>query len=57
MNEKEIEVNGKIVKVVTKVPREYIEDNNLKIFLDDTVDLGEVVSEISTNEIEGNEEK
>lgn len=57
MNEKEIEVNGKIVKVVTKVPREYIEDNNLKIFLDDTVDLGEVVSEISTNEIECNEEK
>lgn len=52
MEEKEIEVNGKKIKIVTKLPREYIEDNNLKIFLDDTVDLGEVVSEISSINLE-----
>lgn len=57
MEEKEIEVNGEMVNIVTKIPKEYIEDNNLKIFLDDTIDLGEVVSEINTDEIECNEEK
>lgn len=51
MEEKEIEVNGEKVKLVTKLPREYIEDNNLKIFLDDTIDLGEVVSEIKSSEV------
>ena len=56
MEEKEIEVDGKKIKVVIKLPKEYIEDNSLKILLDDTVDLGEVVSEINnfgnkTNEI------
>lgn len=62
MEEKEIEVNGKKIKIVTKVPKEYIEDNNLKVFLDDTIDLEEVVSEIKndninndTNEINVNE--
>lgn len=49
MVEKEIEVNGKKVKIVTELPREYIEDNNLKVFLDDTIDLEEVVSEINAN--------
>lgn len=57
MEEKEIEVNGKIVNLITKLPKEYIEENNLKIFLDDTVDLGEVVSKINADEIESNEEK
>jgi len=52
MEEKEIEVNGKKMKVVTKLPKEYVEDNNLKIFLDDTIDLGEVVSEINANDLE-----
>lgn len=47
MVEKEIEVNNKKVKIVTELPKEYIEDNNLKVFLDDTVDLEEVVSEIN----------
>ena len=36
MEEKEIMVNGKKVKVVTKLPKEYIEDNSLKVLLDDT---------------------
>lgn len=47
MEEKEIEVNGEKVKIVTKLPKEYIEDNNLKVFLDDTIDLGEVVGKIN----------
>ena len=61
MEEKEIEVNGEKIKIVTKLAKEYIEDNNLKVFLDDTIDLEEVVSEInnkkefSTNEIDINE--
>ena len=64
MEEKDIEVNGKKLKVTVSLPKEYIEDNNLKIFLDDTIDLGEVVSEINnseikedTNEIDINEQK
>ena len=61
MEEKEIEVNGEKIKIVTRLPKEYIEDNNLKVFLDDTIDLEEVVSEINsekesnTNEININE--
>lgn len=47
MEEKEIEVNNKKIKIVTKLPKEYIEDNNLKVFLDDTIDLEKVVSEIN----------
>jgi len=55
MEEKEIEVNGKMVNVVTKIPKEYIEDNNLKIYFDDTIDLEEVVSKINADEIKDNE--
>ena len=54
MEEKEIEVNGKKVKIITRLPKEYIEDNNLKIFLDDTIDLGEVVSEIQNDDVQDN---
>lgn len=50
MEEKEIEVNGEKIKIVTKLPKGYIEDNNLKILLDDTVKLDEVVKEINANE-------
>ncbi len=52
MEEKEIEVNGEKVMIVTKLAKEYIEDNNLKVFLDDTIDLEEVVSEINQNKVE-----
>ena len=47
MEEKEMELNGEKVKVVTKLSKEYTEDNSLKIFLDETVDLEEVVCEIN----------
>lgn len=46
MEEKEIEVCGKKIGVVTDLSKEYIEDNSLKILLDDTMDLGEVVSDV-----------
>ncbi len=46
MEDKEIEVNGKKIKVVTKLPNGYIEDNSVKVLLDDTVDLENVISEI-----------
>lgn len=50
MEEKEIEVNGEKIRVALEVPRGYIEDNNLKILLDDTIDLNEVIKEINDNE-------
>ena len=46
MEEKEIEVNGKCLKVAIEVSKGYIEDNNLKVLLDDTIDLSEVVREV-----------
>ena len=49
MEEKEIEVNGKKIKVTIKLPKESIEDNNLKVFLDDTLDLKEVINEINSD--------
>lgn len=50
MEEKEIGVNDIKIKIVTKLPRGYIEDNNLKILLDDTVDLEEIIDAVKTNE-------
>lgn len=50
MEDLEIEVNGNKIKVVTKLPKEYIEDNNLKVFLDDTVDLKDVINQINLEE-------
>lgn len=47
MEEKEIEVNGENVKIVTKLSKEYVDDNNLKILLDDTIDLEDVICEIN----------
>lgn len=52
MEEKEIDVNGEKIKMVYKLSKDYIEDNSLKVFLDDTVDLEEVVSEINNDKIE-----
>ena len=50
MEEKEIGVNDTKIKIVTKLPRGYVEDNNLKILLDDTVDLEELIDAVNTNE-------
>lgn len=46
MEEKEIEVNGKKIKVVVSLPKEFIEDNNLNIFLDDTIELSDLVKKV-----------
>lgn len=50
MEDKEIEVNGKKIKVVTKLPKEYIEDNSLNVFLENTVDLEEIVEMVREND-------
>lgn len=58
MEEKGMELNNAAVNINDELPIGYVEDNNLKLFLDDTIDLGEVVSEVEdtlikeeTNEI------
>lgn len=50
MKEEEIILEGKKIKIITKLPKEMIEDNNLKIELDDTIDLKELQKEIKENE-------
>lgn len=50
MIEEEITLDGKKIKIITKLPKEMIEDNNLKIELDDTIDLKELPKEIKENE-------
>lgn len=50
MKEEEITLEGKKIKIITKLPKEMIEDNNLKIELDDTIDLKELQKEIKENE-------
>lgn len=62
MGEKLIQVDDLIECVSNQMPLGYVEDNNLKVFLDQTIDLREVVSDIQdnlckedTNEIKLNE--
>lgn len=50
MEEVEIEVNGKKIKVVTKLPKEYVEDNGLNMFLEDTMDLEKIIEKVKDNE-------
>lgn len=50
MEKQEIEVNGKKIKVAVKLSKEEIEDNNIKIYLEDTKDLTEVIKEIKKDE-------
>ena len=49
-----MEVSVNKDKIISNVSKEYIEDNNLKIFLDETIDLGEVVSKIESIDVENN---
>lgn len=46
MEEKDKDLNGIAENISDELPIGYVEDNNLKVFLDDTIDLGEVVSEV-----------
>lgn len=50
MEDVEIEVNGKKIKVTTKLPKDFIEDNSLKVFLDDTIDLKDVIEQIESSD-------
>ncbi len=50
MKEEEITLEGKKIKIITKLPKEMIEDNNLEIDLNDTINLEEVQKEIEENE-------
>lgn len=50
MENVEIEVNGKKILVTTKLPKEFIEDNNLNMFLEDTVDLEKVIEKVKDND-------
>lgn len=46
MKEKGIEINGEKIKIALKLPKEEIEDNNIKIYLDDTIDLTKTIKEV-----------
>ena len=46
MKEKEVILNGKEFKIVTRVPKEEIDDNDIKVLLDDTVELSKVIKEV-----------
>lgn len=46
MKEKEIEINSEKIKIALKLPKEEIEDNNIKIYLDDTIDLTKTIKEV-----------
>ncbi len=46
----EIILDEKKVTITTKLPKEALADNNLKILLDETIDLKNVVKEINSND-------
>lgn len=47
MEEKEIVIDGKKRKIVTKLPKEDYEDNSAMLFLEDTIELDDVIKEIN----------
>lgn len=46
MEEVEIMIDGKKVKTISKLSKEEIDDNSMRLFLDDTVELDDLVKEI-----------
>lgn len=50
MEEVEIMIDGKKVKMISKLSKEEIDDNSMRLFLDDTVDLDDLVKEIKKDE-------
>ena len=52
MKEKENENCDENIDIITNLTNGYIEDNNLKVFLDDTIDLDEVVRDIKEKDDE-----
>ena len=50
MEEVEIMIDGKKVKITSKLSKEEIDDNSMRLFLDDTVELDDLVKEIKKDE-------
>ncbi len=50
MEEVEIMIDGKKIKTISKLSKEEIDDNSMRLFLDDTVELDDLVKEIKKNE-------
>lgn len=51
MEEVIVDLDGKKIKVVTKLSKEMIEDNTLKIELDDTIDLSNLKEEVKNDPV------
>ena len=41
-----LKLNGEKIKIAIKLSKDEIEDNNTKIYLDDTIDLTKVIKEV-----------
>lgn len=50
MEEVEIMIDGKKVKVTSKLSKEEIDDNSMRLLLNDTVELDDLVKEIKKDE-------
>ena len=50
MEEVEIMIDGKKVKKISKLSKEEIDDNSMRLFLDDTVELDDLVKKIKKDE-------
>lgn len=50
MEEVEIMIDDKKVKVTSKLSKEEIDDNSMRLLLDDTVELEDLVKEIKKDE-------
>ena len=52
MEEKEIVVDGKKEKIVIKLPKEKYEENNVYKFLEDTIELDDIIEKVKENDEE-----
>lgn len=50
MEEVEIMIDCKKIKTISKLSKEEIDDNSMRLFLDDTVELEDLVKEIKKDE-------
>lgn len=50
MEEVEIMIDDKKVKTISKLSKEEIDDNSMRLFLDDTVELDDLIKEIKKDE-------
>lgn len=52
MEEKEIVVDGKKKKIKIKLPKEELEENNVYKFLEDTIELDNIIEKVKENDKE-----